>query len=63
MGTLVKILVIALALVGLCVILTTYIPVAWHSGWTIPDTKIHVSWAVTAIFSFVVLGMAKLHFK
>ena len=60
MGTMLKIAVIALALVGLCVMLTTYAPMAWHHGWDIPNTKIQVSWAATILVALLTFGLVKI---
>jgi hypothetical protein len=62
MGTALKVFVIALAIVGLCVMLTTYIPIAFTKGWELPVLKIHVTWAVTAILALLTFGLLKLKY-
>ena len=60
MSTVFKVLVISLAGVGLCVMLTHYIPSSWSAGWELPVLKMHVSWAVTGVLGFMVYLIAKL---
>ena len=62
MGTLLKIIVIALAMVGMCVLFTHYTPSAWTSGWELPGVKLHVSWAVTTLLAFLTFGVVKFKF-
>jgi len=60
MSTVFKVLVISLAVVGLCVMLTHYIPSSWSAGFELPVLKMHVSWAVTGILAFMIYLIAKL---
>ena len=63
MGTLFKFLVLAFALVGLCFLITTYMPGAWKTGYVIPMTKHHLSWAATTLGVFAGLGYLKVTVK
>lgn len=60
MSTFLRVVVIALAITGLCVMLTHYIPSSWSAGWELPILKMHISWAVTGILAFMVYLIAKL---
>ena len=60
MSTFFRVVVIALAITGLCVLLTHYIPSSWSAGWELPLLKMHISWALTAVLSFMVYLIAKM---
>jgi hypothetical protein len=60
MGTLFKTIVITLAMVGLCFLVTTYKPGLWADGFTVPGIKVHMSYAAALVLSFLMLGFLKL---
>lgn len=60
MSTFFRVVVIALAITGLSVLLTHYIPSAWSAGWELPILRMHISWAVTLVLAFMVYLIAKM---
>lgn len=62
MGALFKIVVLALAVVGACFLMTSYRPTMWTTGYDIPGIKVHVSWAATALAALLSIGFLKLKY-
>lgn len=63
MGTFFKIVILICGMIGLCFLMTSYIPGAWKTGYHIPWTHHMVSWAATAVGLFLFLGMWKVTVK
>lgn len=63
LGMFFKTLVLVMAVCGLSMCLTHWIPSLWSAGYTVPMVKIHVTWAVTALLGFAMVILAKFNYS